>query len=735
MGSTVDTWVTIDSTPAAAFSDEKLARARKRLESGAVSPNGTGRSWVVAGDARLGDSYPSYRVHRPAGTVNYHCDCYDHASGESRARRICSHVKAVILWRSTPEGKRWLWRQEQIDKARKRAEERRGLAGGSGDDAHRPPLVDPDEGAASERPGAKGPRTGSPADQSPASPSGATLTLLDYSSGSGGRADPPPLPSDPADPSWGTLPSWLTEWRPHQLEAISEILDLYRAGRRVVFMEAPTGSGKSGIGVGVARQLGGSAAYLCSTKTLQDQLDRDDWPGARVLKGRSNYEPQESEDAWGDVTCADCTREPGGEECRWCPDVLGCPYTLAKESAMGSRLAVLNYAYALTDWNLARGSFAGRSLAILDEGDVLESELMGFVEVALGKRLLGELKLGQPARKTIAKGEVAQPEWERWVREDAIPAVSRAVEKIGPDKHLSVREIRHKKRLRELVRKLKQLAQELPLGGWVYTGYDEGHVVFKPVKVDRYGQQNLWRHAQRHLVMSATLISADEMADSLGLGDGDWGLVTVPSTFPAENRPIRVAKVADMGFKNRDVAWPKMCEAVSGVATLHPDERILVHAHTYALAGKIKGHLLRAHPRRKIVSYTQANQRQGALERYLATEGAILVAPSMDRGVDLPDEACRVQVVCKVPFPFLGDHQIKARMYSPGGRSWYTVQAIRTLVQATGRGVRHEDDRCVSYILDSAFVDSLWGANRRLFPKWWTEALDWRFDVRQLGVD
>ena len=54
-------------------------------------------------------------------------------------------------------------------------------------------------------------------------------------------------------------------------------------------------------------------------------------------------------------------------------------------------------------------------------------------------------------------------------------------------------------------------------GGWVYTGYNDGDVQFKPVKVDRFAQDYLWRHGKRFLLMSATIISSDEMADSLGL--------------------------------------------------------------------------------------------------------------------------------------------------------------------------------------------------------------------------
>jgi Rad3-related DNA helicase len=82
-------------------------------------------------------------------------------------------------------------------------------------------------------------------------------------------------------------------------------------------------------------------------------------------------------------------------------------------------------------------------------------------------------------------------------------------------------------------------------------------------------------------------------------------------------------------------------------------------------------------------------------------------------------------VICKVPFPNLGDKQISARLHSKGGNLWYRVQAVRSIVQMSGRGMRHEDDYCETYILDSQFVSNLWKQSKQLFPNWWVEALRW----------
>ena len=125
-----------------------------------------------------------------------------------------------------------------------------------------------------------------------------------------------------------------------------------------------------------------------------------------------------------------------------------------------------------------------------------------------------------------------------------------------------------------------------------------------------------------------------------------------------------------------------------------------------------------------MLTYDQAKDRESKLEEFKkAPQGTVLVASSMDRGVDLPGDLCRVVVVMKIPFLNLGDKQISTRLYSgkKAGQLWYNVSAIRTLIQMCGRGIRSEEDRCDIYILDAQF-ERLY-RDKYLFPQWWREAL------------
>lgn len=227
--------------------------------------------------------------------------------------------------------------------------------------------------------------------------------------------------------------------------------------------------------------------------------------------------------------------------------------------------------------------------------------------------------------------------------------------------------------------------------------------------------------------MSATVISADELMESLGWDeDKEWRLVTVPSTFKAENRKVIVWPVASMTWKEKETSIPKLVLAVGDILQRHPDERVLVHSTSYELTRRIVTHL--ANSDRPICSYDNSAGKDLALGEYLQHPNSVLVAPSMDRGVDLPGDLCRVQIICKVPFLSLTDKQVSARLYGGGraGKVWYAVNAIRTIVQMCGRGVRSEGDHCVTYILDSQFESNLWANHKRLFPEYWRQAVVWK---------
>ena len=197
--------------------------------------------------------------------------------------------------------------------------------------------------------------------------------------------------------------------------------------------------------------------------------------------------------------------------------------------------------------------------------------------------------------------------------------------------------------------------------------------------------------------------------------------ISVQTSFPVERRPIYIVPITSMARKNKENAYPEIAKAIQKIIELHPESKILVHTVSYELTRFLYDHM----GSDRLITYYAAKDKQKAIDTYIYTKGSVLLAPSLDRGIDLPHDDCRVIVICKVPFPSLGDKQVSARLYGKNGRAWYTVRTIRSIVQMTGRGMRSEDDFCESYILDKDFLDQIWRRNKHLLPKWWLDALVW----------
>ena len=636
-------WITEKIDPEEKFRASLVSRARKRI----VTPIG-GNTWRVAGDPKLGDTYPVYKV-----TLNgkrYSCSCYAHYYGESRANKVCSHVLAVIMYRRN----------------------------------NRP--------------------------------------------GPGVKPEPEPAIPDPRDPMFGSplLPDWVKQFRPHQWEAVKETVEAFKKAK-VVFLDAPTGSGKSLCAEVVRRLLKTRALYLCTTIPLQEQFVRD-FSYCALLKGRNNYPTLLYPERFNNpepykLTAAECDMrkwqgESEDEPVYWCPwcgkDVNKCPYREAKAQAMMSFLSVLNTAYFLHEVNRPNPAFKGWPMVVIDEADQLEQELMRYIEVEISRGRLKKLGLDMPKKKTVAGS------WYEWINDRAIPAVEKAIKEVKKDgKSLwAIKELNYLTKLKE---KLTALGPEVQNGNWVFTGYDEGNVVFKPIQVDAYARKKLWDHGGKFLLMSATIISPEQLAEDLGLEPNEWAVVRVKNTYPKEHRPIYVMPKADVTRNNKETAWPELAEAVRKIINYHENDRVLVHTVSYDLTRYLAENL----PKERVIIYVKADERDKVLAEFKVKEKAVLLAPSFDRGVDLPEDMCRAVIIAKCPFPSLGDRQVSARLHKKGGESWYRVLTVRTLVQMCGRGVRSATDKCSIYLIDRQFVSNVWKKSRHLLPDWWKEALIW----------
>jgi Rad3-related DNA helicase len=512
-----------------------------------------------------------------------------------------------------------------------------------------------------------------------------------------------------------------TSFRPHQLEIAAQVYCVFQNGFKYALVEAPTGSGKTVLGITVAKleQEPQPVLYIAADKKLQVQCWQDFKNEAEILMGRNNYRcskhPELSADCCDkrSLICDKCPLALAPINCKpdekqrcTCRDF--CAYELQKFKTMMAPIGILNPAYYLQEINSA-GLFSGRNLVIIDEADVLEQQLMEFIELSIPATVITRYNL-QPSPKYKTKPD----SWREWALQ-TLEIVNARISQINT--LWGVEDIKEMVALERLRNKLQFFAQEAD-DNWVF---DFETNTYRPIRIAPYSQRFIWKHAEHFLMMSATLSPWRQLASDLGIDVAQTTFFKVPSTFPPERNITHIRPVADMGHKNIEAEFPKMLREFDNILDLHPTEKGLCHCVSYAILKGIQEHS--RHHNRLIIhnSFT----RQAILQQFMnSTEPLVLLSPSFERGVDLKDDYCRFIILAKMPFGYLGDRQIAARLYSSGkdGRRWYNAMAARRVVQCLGRGMRSPTDYCTNYVLDSNFV-RFYEQNKLMFPQWFRNTL------------
>ncbi|MHA1209522.1 MAG: helicase C-terminal domain-containing protein, partial [Candidatus Freyarchaeota archaeon] len=239
----------------------------------------------------------------------------------------------------------------------------------------------------------------------------------------------------------------------------------------------------------------------------------------------------------------------------------------------------------------------------------------------------------------------------------------------------------------------------------------------KPIHLGPSCYQILHRHAAKKLYMSATILDYKDMAITLGLDPAEVEYLELPSTFPAENRPVNYWPVAKVKGQELEKCAEKITEAIDRILEMFPQEKGVIHTVSNSLTKEV---ISRTAYEERMVHHLDRPREEAISEFLNSEEPLVLVSPSVTIGLDLPDDAGRFQIIAKLQFPNLGDPLVQAKMQLSD--SWYAVQTARALVQATGRIVRHKNDRGTSFILDKN-CDWFFRRYSTLLPYWWAEAL------------
>lgn len=518
--------------------------------------------------------------------------------------------------------------------------------------------------------------------------------------------------------------------RQEQINAIDAILDAFEAGKKFFIAECGTGIGKSAIAVTVSRYVAAhmpvkedmqiGATVLTTQKLLQDQYEKDFSRHAMCsLKSSSNYQCKFHKKQSCAETRPMLESEQKGTKF-WNTCVLNCAYKKKKEEFIGGPLGVTNFAYFLNETKYS-GKIPKKQLIVVDEAHNLPDELSKFIEVSFSEKFAKsfldiEIPTNLTARKFID-----------WVSECYYPVLllkKNSFEE-GMKKYTGLAEKVQNGELIKLLKKMELLSGhknkvETFLKMWDPENWimeeipaDEKSgrkLQFKPIDVAPYAASHIHDWGEFVLLMSATILDTNGYKILCGISDDVSGSLVIPSPFPPENHPIIFAGVGSMGNNEIDSTLPKLADAVKEILKAHKNEKGIIHCSSYKIAWYIKKSVKSS---RLLIH--DASDREAVLAKHISSkEPTVILSPSMTEGVDLKEDLSRFQVICKVPFPYLGSKLVTKKMHK--WKWWYDLQTTKTLVQSVGRSIRNEKDTAVTYILDSIW-ERFYAKNSQLFPE------------------
>lgn len=487
------------------------------------------------------------------------------------------------------------------------------------------------------------------------------------------------------------------EPRDKQLKALHFIDAAMQDGFRDIVLAAPTGIGKSWVGVATclwAKSNGtdGSSGgyYLVTQKLLQDQLEND----FRKFHPKFSVQAASIKSSAEYACPSHGTCMLGGQNkpiCSLRKEDL-CAYKNAYSFFAGRPVAVTNYPYFMTERTYVQ-RLPKRRVVVLDECHTLERQILGFVDVTVGTT---ELSAWAPHLRPMPD----LPElgdFTDWLDTEYLPVLDDRFNNLR-DVALQTKDPKVAKEFQALEAHRSKVdnAVETILKdphNWVYWREpdDTGDLrsTAKPIDAAPFAADLVY-HGTTRIYMSAYPGPKSVFCRSLGLKTSTTAWCSLSSSFPVENRPIHLFYVGSMGRRDAEDTTPRMLRMVDKIMTRHAKEKGLIHCASYRLGGIIQDYLMRTSHAPRVLYPTEAKMREPVLrEHYESPNPTVILSPSMTEGFSLDDDAARWQIIVKVGFPYLGDRQVAVK--KERDPDWYAMQAAMMIVQACGRIVRCVD--------------------------------------------
>jgi len=515
-------------------------------------------------------------------------------------------------------------------------------------------------------------------------------------------------------------------YRGAQEQALADIRDAFEADNDVVLVRAPTGSGKSLLAraiAGCARTAGESEAgepidaYYTTPQVSQlDDVAGDDLlQDLKIIRGKNNYDcilPGETDTP---VDQAPCARERMFD----CQVQHRCPYFSDRAIAANNRIAAMTLAYFMQ--TAGSDVFGPRDVLVIDEAHGLGNWAEMYATIDLGPDSVPIWDACEPPDVDGLDDAVKYAD-------QLHTMAGRRLTEVRSQAELSAEEAAERDKLVQLQSDLSWFSEDYrdpeSATTWVVDQPDGAgsRVTIKPMAPEKYLKHTVWDRASNFALLSATILNKDAFCANVGLSPDRVALVEVPHTFPVENRPLYDVTQGKMTYEARDQTIPRIAETLVRIMQAHPDEKGLVHCHSYAIQDQLQDYLREYGVHTRVRAHDSAD-RDAQLSTWKRIDDPdVFLSVKMEEALDLEGDLCRWQLLCKAPYPNTRDSRVAARLEDDQW-GWYYRSALRTVIQACGRVVRAPEDYGATYLADSSLLD-LFERARVDMPDWFAEQVD-----------
>jgi Rad3-related DNA helicase len=522
--------------------------------------------------------------------------------------------------------------------------------------------------------------------------------------------------------------------RKSQVEALSQISNVFNSGKKYAIARLPTGSGKSHIGVSVARSTNhldelrtnlletyevykmdrngsyvheeeflaaqtAGAFILTVSKSLQDQY-KNLFEDLFLIKGKNNYQCEVDRNVTVDF--APCLYTPDLK--RECFENDRCPYYKTRKNALLSLDPILNYkAFFNLPPFLKR-----RQFFICDEAREINAELVSSHTITIN---YAQLQAEEIIFKKIISDDPDEAHF--WVNDvylqlkekqaDLKQKVSLMSKKYSKTDGIYFRSIQNLSKLNNLVKNLCDVLKVWQECSFIVEHKDSKSVTFTPCDVRPLAQE-VFGYADKVLLMSATISNHEEYAKSLGINKNEYDFIDIPSTFDASRSPIHITSKFNLSYKSIKNDLPRVVEAIRRICELHKNEKGIIHTHTNYITEVLKKNLS-SNDRFLFRELGVTNEDIVKIHTEQKNINTVLVSPSLGTGLSLDDDLGRFQIIVKAPFLPLDSKRIK-KMFDKNPQ-YYAMEMLDALVQMCGRCTRSQKDSSITYILDASALNAV----------------------------